>query len=172
MRSYLDGLRPVLVLVFLAGYVWQTFAPASFGTDLFLGVGAILFVISVPWSSAFHRAFALVAFLTLGAVIFTGRFELGDFLQGMPTYFGIVAVLLVLSIAGYPIQAARYEAQIRALMAALTVVQYMLFPKAGGFLDIWDHVGVSGGAAQSPLSIFNPLLQFFGQTLRQQVIWI
>ena len=38
----------------------------------------------------------------------------------MPTYFGIVAVLLVLSIAGYPIQAARYEVQIRALMAALT----------------------------------------------------
>ena len=38
----------------------------------------------------------------------------------MPTYFGIVAVLLVLSIAGYPIQAARHEVQIRALMAALT----------------------------------------------------
>jgi hypothetical protein len=38
----------------------------------------------------------------------------------MPTYFGIVAVLLVLSIAGYPIRAARYEVQIRALMAALT----------------------------------------------------
>jgi hypothetical protein len=38
----------------------------------------------------------------------------------MPTYFGIVAVLLVLSMAGYPIQAARYEVQIRALMAALT----------------------------------------------------
>jgi hypothetical protein len=31
-----------------------------------------------------------------------------------------VAVLLVLSMAGYPIQAARYEVQIRALMAALT----------------------------------------------------
>jgi hypothetical protein len=120
VRPYLDGLRPVLVLVFLAGYVWQTFAPDSFGTDLFLGVGTVLFVISVPWSSAFHRAFALVSFVTLGAVILTGQFDLGDFLQGMPTYFGIVAVLLVLSIAGYPIQAARYEVQIRALMAALT----------------------------------------------------
>lgn len=120
MRSQLDGLRPALGIVFLAGYAWQTFAPDSFGTDLFLGVGAVLFVISVPWSSAFHRAFALVAFVALGAVIFTGRFDLGDFLQGMPTYFGIVAVLLVLSIAGYPIQAARYEVQIRALMAALT----------------------------------------------------
>jgi hypothetical protein len=120
MRSYLDGLRPLLVMVFLAGYVWQTFAAGSFGTDLFLGVGAVLFVISVPWSSTFHKAFVLAALGALGAVIFTGRFDLGDFLGGMPTYFGIVAVLLVLSIAGYPIQAARYEVQIRALMAALT----------------------------------------------------
>jgi len=63
MRSHLDGVRPVLGIVFLAGYAWQTFAPDSFGTDLFLGVGAVLFVISVPWSSAFHRAFALVAFV-------------------------------------------------------------------------------------------------------------
>src|SRR5918995_41848 len=120
MRSQLDGLRPVLGIVFLAGYAWQTFAPDSFGTDLFLGVGTVLFVISVPWSSAFHKAFSLVALLTLGAVILTGRFDFGAYLQGMPTYFGIVAVLLVLSTAGYPIQAARYEVQIRALMAALT----------------------------------------------------
>jgi hypothetical protein len=110
----------VLGVVFLVAYVWQTFAPGSLGTDLFLGVGAIMFAISVPWSSAFHRGFALVAFVALGAVIFSGRFEFADFYRGMPTYFGIVAVLLVLSMAGYPIQAARYEVQIRALMAALT----------------------------------------------------
>ena len=120
MRSHLDGLRPVLGVAFLAGYVWQTFAPGSFGTYLFLAVGAVLFVISVPWSSAFHRAFVLAALVALGAVIFTGRFDFADFLGGMPTYFGIVAVLLVLSMAGYPIQAARYEVQIRALVAALT----------------------------------------------------
>jgi hypothetical protein len=120
VRSHLDKLRPVLGVVFLVAYVWQTFAPGSFGTDLFLGVGAIMFAISVPWSSAFHRGFALVAFVALGAVIFSGRFEFADFYRGMPTYFGIVAVLLVLSMAGYPIQAARYEVQIRALMAALT----------------------------------------------------
>ena len=59
-----------------------------------------MFVISVPWSSAFHRAFALVAFVALGAVILTGRFDFADFYEGMPTYFGIVAVLLVLSISG------------------------------------------------------------------------
>jgi hypothetical protein len=120
MRSHLDGLRPWLGIVFLAGYVWQTFAPGSFGTSIFLVVGAVLFVISVPWSSAFHRAVALVAFVALCAVIFTGQFDFADFLGGMPTYFGIVAVLLVLSMAGYPIQPARYEVQIRALMAALT----------------------------------------------------
>jgi hypothetical protein len=120
MRSHLDRLRPWLGIVFLAGYVWQTFAPGSFGTDLFLAVGAVLFVISVSWSSAFHKAVALVALVALCAVIFTGQFDFADFLGGMPTYFGIVAVLLVLSMAGYPIQAARYEVQIRALMAALT----------------------------------------------------
>ena len=79
----------------------------------------MLFALSVPWSTAFHKAFALVAFALLGATVLTGRFEVGAFLEGMPTYFGIVAVLLVLSIAGYPIRAARYEAQIRALVAAL-----------------------------------------------------
>ena len=113
-------MRPLLGAAFLGGYAWSTFAPDSFGTALFLGVGAVLFAISVPWSSSFHRAFALVALLALGATVFAGRFEVKNFLDGMPTYFGIVAVLLVLSIAGYPIRAARYEAQIRALVAALT----------------------------------------------------
>jgi len=80
----------------------------------------VLFAISVPWASAFHRAFALVAFAALGVAILTGRLDLANLLAGMPEYFGIVAVLLVLSIAGYPIRAARYEAQIRALVAALT----------------------------------------------------
>ena len=80
----------------------------------------MLFAISVPWSSSFHRAFALVAFVALAATVLSGRFVVGDFLDGMPTYFGIVAVLLVLSIAGYPIRAARYGVQIRALVAALT----------------------------------------------------
>ena len=85
MKSYLDGLRPLLVMVFLAGYVWQTFAPGPFGTDLFLGLGAVLFVISVPWSSTFHKAFVLVAMVALCAVIFTGRFDFESFLQDMFT---------------------------------------------------------------------------------------
>ncbi|MDQ4128449.1 MAG: hypothetical protein M3151_10960 [Actinomycetota bacterium] len=121
MRSHLDGRRPALGLAFLAGYLWHTFAPGSFGTALFLGTGAVLFVVSVPWASSFHRAFALVAFASLVATVVSGRFDLAAFLAGMPDYFGIVAVLLVLSIAGYPIRAARYEAQIRALVAALTL---------------------------------------------------
>ena len=120
MRARLDALRPLLGVLFLAGYAWQTFVPDSFGTAIFLGVGAVLFAISVPWTSGFHRGFALVAFVSLCATIISGRFDLVDYYRGMPTYFGIVAVLLVLSIAGYPIRAARYEVQIQALMAALT----------------------------------------------------
>ena len=120
MRARLDALRPVLGVLFLVGYALQTFAPGYLGTALFLGVGAVLFAISVPWSSSFHRGFALVAFVALCATFISGRFDLADYIRGMPTYFGIVAVLLVLSIAGYPIRAARYEVQIQALMAALT----------------------------------------------------
>ena len=120
MRSHLDERRPALGIAFLAAYLWHTFAPGSFGTAAFLGTGAVVFAISVPWASAFHRAFALVAFAALGVTLLSGRFDLADFLAGMPDYFGIVAVLLVLSIAGYPIRAARYEVQIRALVTALT----------------------------------------------------
>jgi len=120
VRDSLKALRTLLGVVFLAGYAWQVFVPGSLGTAIFLGVGAVLFAISVPWSSGFHKGFTLVAFATFGATILFGRFRFEDYYQGMPTYFGIVAVLLVLSVAGYPIKAARYEAQIRALMAALT----------------------------------------------------
>jgi len=56
----------------------------------------------------------------LGALLFSGRFDAGTFFDGLPIYFNIIAVLLVLSVAGYPIRAERYEAQIRALMAAMT----------------------------------------------------
>ena len=120
LRSHVDRRRPALGVAFLIGYLLHTFAPGSFGTALFLGTGAVLFAISVPWASAFHRGFALAAFGALFAAVLSGRLELASFLSGMPDYFGIVAVLLVLSIAGYPIRAARYEAQIRALVSALT----------------------------------------------------
>ena len=62
-------------------------------------------------------------------MIFTGRFHFAAFLGGMPTYFGIVAVLLVLSIAGYPIQAARASPD-RAL-AALTRLGVSIKATAG-----------------------------------------
>lgn len=104
----------------MLGYAWATFAPDSPGRSVFLGAGIVLFAISVPWASGFHRAFALVSFAVLAVAVLSGRFEAGEFFEGLPTYFGIVAVLLVLSVAGYPIRAARYEARIRALMAALT----------------------------------------------------
>lgn len=82
--------------------------------------GGVLYVMSVPWSSGFHRSLAAVALLALGVAVLSGRFDLLGFIQGMPAYLGIVAVLLVLSAAGYPIRAARYELQIRSLMGALT----------------------------------------------------
>lgn len=120
VRERLDKLRAPLGIVFLAGYAWHTFAPGSEGTTVLLASGFVLLAMSVPWSSAFHKGFALVALAAFGAAVLLGRFDAAEFFEGMPTYFGIVAVLLVLSIAGYPIRAARYEAQIRALVSALT----------------------------------------------------
>jgi hypothetical protein len=118
-RARLDGLRPILGAVFLAAYAWSNFAPGTFGTAVFLGSGAILYALSVPWSSTFHRILALLSFAMLGAVFAAGRFDAGAFFEGLPAYLSVVAVLLVLSVAGYPIRAARYEAQIRALVAGL-----------------------------------------------------
>lgn len=79
-----------------------------------------MLAVSVSRSTSFHKGLAVAALVAFSAVVFSGRFEAGAFFGGLPDYFGIVAVLLVLSLAGYPIRAARYESQIRSLMAALT----------------------------------------------------
>jgi hypothetical protein len=118
-KERLDGLRPLLGAVFLAAYAASAFTPGPLATAVFLGAGGLLFAMSVPWTSAFHKALALAAFLTFGTAVLTGRFEARAFFEGLPTYFNIIAVLLVLSIAGYPIRAERYTAQIRALLSAM-----------------------------------------------------
>ena len=112
-------MRPALGAVFLAAYAWSNLAPSSLATAFFLATGFLLYAMSVPWASAFHKGLALVSFVVLGAVLVTGRFDAPAFVEGLPDYYGVVAVLLVLSVAGYPIRAARYEAQIRTLVAAL-----------------------------------------------------
>jgi hypothetical protein len=109
----------VLGAAFLAAYAWSNLAPSSLATAVFLATGITLYAMSVPWASAFHKGLALVSLATLGSVLVTGRFEVGTFAEGLPDYYGVVAVLLVLSVAGYPIQAARYEAQIRGIVATL-----------------------------------------------------
>jgi hypothetical protein len=119
IRARLDGGRPVLGAAFLAAYAWSNLAPSSLATAVFLATGITLYAMSVPWASAFHKGLALVSLATLGSVLVAGRFEVGTFAEGLPDYYGVVAVLLVLSVAGYPIQAARYEAQIRGIGATL-----------------------------------------------------
>ncbi|MCA1687671.1 MAG: hypothetical protein LC714_03530 [Actinobacteria bacterium] len=120
VRARFDGLRPGLGAAFLVAYAWSSFAPASLSTAAFLVTGTTLYALSLPWASAFHKGLALVSFAALGATLATGRFDAGAFFEGLPAYFSVIAVLLVLSVAGYPILASRYEAQIRALVAALT----------------------------------------------------
>ena len=120
LGARLDRLRPALGAAFLAAYAWSNLAPSSLATGVFLATGLLLYASSVPRASAFHKGLALVSFAVLGAVFATGRFGAGAFFRGLPGYYGVVAVLLVLSIAGYPLRAARYEAQIRGLVAALT----------------------------------------------------
>lgn len=52
-----------------------------------------------------------------------------------------------------------------ALMAALTVVQYLIFPSAGGFLDFWGEAEYFLVALQVDRSFFQYIVEFFGQTL-------
>ena len=121
LRRRLDAARAPLGVVFLVAYAVAAFVPGSrFAVAAFLGTGLVLYAMSVPFSSRFHKALALVSLSALGAAVATAKFDAGEFFAGLPAYFGVVAVLLVLSTAGYPIRAARYTAQIRALMGALT----------------------------------------------------
>ncbi|MBA3790354.1 MAG: hypothetical protein H0X23_03820, partial [Rubrobacter sp.] len=110
VRERLDGPRPFLAAVFLASYAASSFAPGSVGTDVLLVVGVVLYAMSVPWASAFHKGLAIVALVVLGVTIALGKFDAEAFVSGLPSYFDVVAVLLILSAAGYPIRAARYEA--------------------------------------------------------------
>ena len=120
VKEQLDGLRPLLGAVFLGAYAATPFAPGPLVTAVFLGTGGLLLAISVPWTSRFHKALALAASLAFGATVLSGRFDASMFFEGLPIYFNIIAVLLVLSVAGYPIRAESFTAQIRALLSAAT----------------------------------------------------
>ena len=120
VKERLDRPRLALGAVFLSAYAAVPFAPGSLATAVFLGTGGLLLAISVPWTSRFHKALALAAALALGATVVSGRFDAGTFFGGLPIYFNIIAVLLVLSIAGYPVRAETFTAQIRALLSAAT----------------------------------------------------
>jgi len=52
-----------------------------------------------------------------------------------------------------------------ALMAALTVVQYYLFPTTGGFLNIWREAGIFLHPEPAARSLLDYTIEFFGQTL-------
>lgn len=60
-------------------------------------------------------------------------------------------------------QAYEHTRDALALLAALTVVQYVFFRQAGGFLNVWRHVDET--QASPGQSIFESASQFFGQTL-------
>ncbi|CAA9444236.1 MAG: hypothetical protein AVDCRST_MAG14-223 [uncultured Rubrobacteraceae bacterium] len=119
-KGWLDALRAPLGAVFLAAYAAASFTDYSPVMAVFLGTGGLLLAMSVPWASGFHKALALAALLAFGATVLTGEFDAGLFVEELPVYFSIIAVLLVLSIAGYPIRAERFTAQIRALMVTMT----------------------------------------------------
>lgn len=52
-----------------------------------------------------------------------------------------------------------------ALMAALTVVQYYLFPTTGGFLNIWREAGIFLHPEPAARSALDFVIEFFGQTV-------
>ena len=119
LKSWLDALRPPLGAVFLAAYAISALAPQSPAVPVFVGSGFVLYAMSVPWANTFHKGMATVAFAALAADVIIGNASLSGFVEGLPTYYGIVAVLLVLTVAGFPIRAARFERHIGDLLAAL-----------------------------------------------------
>ena len=124
----------------MAAYAVDAVAPNPVATVAFLGPGLVLLVVSTPFSSSFHKAISAVAVVAFGVLLVSGRFEAWAFLDGMTTYFGIVAVLLVLSVAGYPIRAARLADQIRALMATTMRWGVGLRATSGGLCHILGAV--------------------------------
>ena len=119
LKKRLDSLRPPLGAVFLAAYAISALDPRSVAGPVFVGAGFALYAMSVPWANTFHKGMAAVAFAALAAAVATGNASLSGFVEGLPTYYGIVAVLLVLTVAGFPIRAARFERHIGDLLAAL-----------------------------------------------------
>lgn len=119
LKGWLDALRPLLGAVFLVAYAVSALAPQSPAAPVFVGSGFALYAISVPWANSFHKGMATVAFAALAAAVATGNADLAGFVEGLPTYYGIVAVLLVLTVAGFPIRAARFEHHIGDLLAVM-----------------------------------------------------
>jgi hypothetical protein len=120
LRAVLDGLRPPLGAIFLAAYTLYALAGFPVAGWVFVGSGLILYAFSIPWANPFHRGMAAVAALTFGAVVVTGNLNPAGFLRDLPTYYGIVAVLLVLTVAGYPIRAPRFERHVGDLLDAMS----------------------------------------------------
>jgi hypothetical protein len=89
-----------------------------------------------------------------------------------------VAVLLVLSMAGYPIQAARYEVQIRALMAALThrgvsikATAGILGQVLGAVLDVGAFVLIDVISGRSAPKERLEALKWAGRTFSFAPLW-
>jgi hypothetical protein len=120
VKERLDALRPVLGAVFLGSYAVTPFTSGSLVAAVFLTTGGLLLAISVPWTSRFHKALALAASLAFLATVLSGRFDASTYFEELPIYFNIIAVLLILSAAGYPIRAESFTTQIRALLSAAT----------------------------------------------------
>lgn len=131
-REKLDSLRPLLGAIFLIAYTASALTAAPMASWIFVASGLVLYFFSVPWANPFHRGMAVVAAVALGAVIVTGNLDLAGFLQGLPTYYGIVAVLLVLTVAGYPIRAPRFERHIGDLLSAMSQKGVGLKAAGGG----------------------------------------
>lgn len=99
----------------------------------------------------------MVAAVALGAVVVAGKLDPAGFLEGLPTYYGIVAVLLVLTVAGYPIRAARFERHVGDLLAAMSHKGVGLKTAGGGLghvlgvaLDVGSFVLVDAFSRGAP----------------------
>ena len=150
----LDALLGVLLIFSTAaGIFW-------IGFPEWIAFGATAVFFSLAWvavtSSLRNQFKGVVQNLLSGSIVVTGW------------AIGVMASL----VADWPklqwAEAYRHTRDALALMAALTVVQYFVFPTAGGFLNIWLELKIAaekGAANIATYSLVAPSIEFFAQTL-------
>lgn len=145
---------------------------AVLGVLLFNSTAAAIYWIGFPEWIAFGAATVLVSIAWLAAPATLRNRATGvaqNLLSGSMAATNWVVGAAASLISDWPKlrwgQAFSHTRDALALMAALTVLQYFLFPASGGFLNIWREAGIFLHPPEVQRSLLDYTVEYFGQTL-------